>query len=77
MNLSLQTISAYRDDQDYTRKLSSLYLSQSLNFIQFINIFNKMFIYVSKIDRQLDFPFGFTSGDIFAFIRSECVFPSL
>ena len=62
--------------QNYNKRLSNIYLAQCLNFMQYLNIINKIFIPINKIENQLNFPFGFTSGDLFAFITSECLLPS-
>ena len=63
-------------NQNHNGRLSSIYLAQCLNFMQYLDIINKIFIPINKIENQLNFPFGFTSGDLFAFISSECLLPS-
>ena len=57
-------------------RLSGIYLAQCLNFMQYLDIINKIFFPINKIEDQLNFPFGFTSGDLFAFTSSECLLPS-
>ncbi len=35
-----------------------------------------MFTPTNKIENELEFPMGFTSGDLFGFVASDCLFPS-
>ena len=62
--------------QNYNSRLSSIYLAQCLNFMQYLNIINKIFNPINKIENQLNFAFEFTSGDWLAFTSSECLLPS-
>ena len=62
--------------ENHKDRLSGIYLAQCLNFMQYLDIINKIFVLKNKIENQLNFPFGFTSGDFFAFTSSECLLPS-
>lgn len=63
-------------DEDNGDRIASLYLSQIINFLQFMNIIFVLKIYQNQIESNTNLIFDFLTGNVLAFASFDCLFPS-
>lgn len=74
--LRIQSDSNQLVENESSERVASLYLSQVLNFIQYINIIYIIKISQSKIDSTTNSIFEFISGNVLSLTSFDCLLPS-